>query len=53
MKISNTTVSAGIGAGSIMAMILSFDLNHSIVWMILHGSISWFYIIYRAFQGNY
>ena len=44
---------AGIGIGSGMAMVLSFQLNHSIFWMILHGVCSWFYVIYRAWQGNY
>ena len=44
---------AGIGLGAAMAMILSFQLNHSIGWMIVHGICSWGYVIYRAFQGNY
>ena len=43
----------GIGIGSALAMILSFQLNHSILWAILHGIFSWFYVIYRAIQGNY
>ncbi len=44
---------AGIGAGSALAMILSFQLNHSILWAMLHGVCSWIYIGYRAYQGNY
>jgi hypothetical protein len=43
----------GIGFGSAMAMILSFELNHSILWMIAHGTCSWLYVIYRAWQRNY
>ena len=43
----------GIGIGSGMAMILSFELNHSIWYMILHGICSWVYVIYRAYEGNY
>jgi len=46
-------VTAGIGFGSAMAMILSFEHNHSILWMIVHGICSWAYVIYRACQGNY
>jgi len=50
---SNNYVSGGIGFGSVIAMILSFDINHSIGWMILHGFISWIYVIYVAFFSNY
>lgn len=49
----SSTASAGIGFGSAMAMILSFELNHSIWYMILHGICSWFYVFYRAWKGNY
>ena len=45
------TISVGLGSGS--AMILSFNLNHSILWMMIHGVLSWIYIIYRGVQGNY
>jgi hypothetical protein len=43
----------GIGFGSAIAMILSFELNHSILWMIAHGICSWLYVFYRAWAGNY
>jgi hypothetical protein len=43
----------GIGFGSALAMILSFELNHSVGWAILHGICSWLYVIYRVWQGNY
>jgi len=33
--------------GSALAMILSYTQNSSILWAILHGIISWFYVIYR------
>jgi len=49
----NSTVYYGTGLGSVISCILSFSLNHSIGWMIAHGLCSWFYVIYRAFQGNY
>ena len=44
---------AGIGLGSALAIVLSFQLNHSILWAIVHGILSWFYVLYRAWQGNY
>ena len=34
--------------GTALAMILSFDRNHSILWAIIHGLCSWFYVLYRA-----
>jgi hypothetical protein len=43
--------SAGIGCwgfGSILAVTISWSVNHSILWMILHGILSWFYVIYYA-----
>tara|TARA_Y100000310_G_C20465532_1_gene707460 strand:- start:387 stop:656 length:270 start_codon:yes stop_codon:yes gene_type:complete len=33
--------------GSALSMILSYSQNSSILWAILHGIISWFYVIYR------
>ncbi len=36
--------------GSALAMILSYERSASILWAILHGIISWFYVIYRAMQ---
>jgi|TARA_Y100000034_G_C6694865_1_gene306135 hypothetical protein len=37
--------------GSALAMVLSFTKNASILWAILHGVLSWFYILFRAVQG--
>ena len=43
----------GVGLGSALAMVMSFQLNHSVLWAILHGICSWLYVIYRVWQGNY
>ena len=53
MSTKSGAATAGISMGSALAMILSFQFNHSIPWAILHGILSWFYVIYRAFKGNY
>ena len=37
---------AGIGLGSALAITISWSLNHSIWWAILHGIFSWLYVIY-------
>jgi hypothetical protein len=36
----------GCGVGSIIAVILSWITNHSILYALLHGILSWFYIVY-------
>ncbi len=33
--------------GSALAMILSYTQNSSILWAIIHGIVSWIYVIYR------
>jgi len=43
---TSSTTSSGVGIGSVIAVILSWTINHSILWAILHGILSWFYIIY-------
>ena len=40
---------SGIGLGSVIAIVASWDRNKSILWAILHGILSWFYVIYFAF----
>ena len=38
----------GVGFGAALAMVISWSVNHSIWWAILHGIFSWFYVIYYA-----
>ena len=40
----------GLTMGSALAMILSFDRNGSILWAIVHGLLSWLYVIFYAFE---
>lgn len=37
---------SGIGIGTIIAVILSWSVNKSILWAVIHGICGWFYIIY-------
>jgi hypothetical protein len=39
---------AGITFGTALAITISWSQNHSILWAILHGIFSWFYVIYFA-----
>ena len=39
--------------GSVIAAILSWATNHSILWMLLHMMCSWFYVLYWIiFRSN-
>lgn len=38
----------GLGYGAVAAMILSYGVNKSILWMLVHGWFSWLYVIYFA-----
>ena len=41
-------VSNGIGLGAAIAVVCSWERNRSILWAILAGIFSWFYVIYFA-----
>ena len=41
---------AGIGFGSALAIAISWTANKSIVWAIIHGFLSWIYVIYYAIK---
>lgn len=38
--------SSSIGLGNVIAVIVSWSVNHSILWAFLHGIFGWFYLIY-------
>ena len=44
----NANTGNGIDFGCTLAMVISFTLNKSIGWAILHGIFSWFYVVYYA-----
>ena len=39
---------AGIGFGSAIAVAVSWSINKSLVWAIVHGVLGWLYVIYYA-----
>jgi hypothetical protein len=40
------TIGGGIGIGTIIAIIVSWHRNQSILWCIVHGIFGWLYVIY-------
>ena len=46
MSNSSNSTSSGIGIGTVLAVIISWSINKSVWWAILHGIFGWFYVIY-------
>ena len=45
-------IAPGIGLGTIIAVVLSWSRNKSILWAIIHGILGWLYIIYVLIVGK-
>ena len=45
---SQTVVQSGIGMGSALAIVCSWERNKSIFWAIISAFLSWIYVIYFA-----
>ena len=46
-------VKHGVSFGTVLAIVLSFSVNKSILWAIVHGLFSWFYVLYFALFKEY
>ena len=47
-SMQSTVIENGVSLGTVIAVVLSWHRNRSILWTILHGIFSWFYVIYYA-----
>ena len=45
-EIPQAAAETGIGLGSVIAVVCSWQRNKSILWAILHAFLSWIYVIY-------
>ncbi len=45
---TSTVTQSGIGLGSAIAVVCSWQRNRSILWAILAGILTWLYVIYFA-----
>ena len=50
VEIVEKTVKTGITFGSALAMVISYTNWHSVGWAILHGLMSWAYVIYYVLR---
>lgn len=41
-------VKQGVGFGSALAIAISWSVNKSLLWAIIHGILSWLYVVYYA-----
>lgn len=39
-------IGPGVGLGTIIAVVISWSRNKSILWAIVHGILGWLYVIY-------
>ncbi len=46
MGYGKEVVRSGIGFGTALAMVISWSLNKSVFWAILHGVFGWIYVVY-------
>jgi hypothetical protein len=37
---------SSLGFGAVLAIVMSWTANHSIIWAILHGVFGWLYVVY-------
>jgi hypothetical protein len=47
-EVQRTVTTSGIGIGSALAIVLSWHRNKSILFAIIHGVLSWLYVVYFA-----
>lgn len=48
-EVKREVVKSGVGFGTALAICISWSLNHSLLWAIIHGIFSWLYVIYYLF----
>lgn len=48
MRVTKLILVHGTSFGTALAMAISFNVNHSVLWAIIHGIFSWFYVVYYA-----
>lgn len=50
MALKSEAARAGVSMGSALAITISWSANKSILWALVHGVFSWFYVIYYALK---
>ena len=50
MSAKSEVTRSGITFGSALAIAISWSMNKSILWAIIHGLFSWVYVVYYFFM---
>ena len=50
--VTRDVVKQGVSFGSALAIAISWSVNKSLFWAIVHGVLSWIYVIYYALTRN-
>jgi len=45
-EIKNSAIKSGIGLGSVLAVVVSWERNKSVLFAFIHGIFSWLYVLY-------
>ena len=53
MRTGTQVVKAGVSFGSALAIAISWSANKSLLWAIVHGLLSWLYVVYYALRYQY
>lgn len=53
MSTKTEVTKTGITFGSALAIAISWSVNKSIIWAIIHGLFSWLYVIYYAIRYHH
>ena len=53
MSRKGEVVKTGITFGSALAMVISWSANKSLLWVIVHGRLSWLYVVYYALRYHF
>jgi hypothetical protein len=48
MEHTATAAKAGVGFGTALAITISWSLHKSLFWAVVHGLLSWIYVVYYA-----
>lgn len=49
-QVVKTSVKTGITFGSALAMVISYSNWHSVGWAVIHGLMSWVYVVYYVLR---
>lgn len=50
---SEDAAKIGIGFGTALAITISWHANQSLLWVIIHGLLSWIYVVYYAIRYHF